>query len=30
LWLGLQRLDDMTVAWKIFVPHLRGPPVSST
>jgi len=30
LWLGLQRLDDITVAWKIFVPHLRGPPVSST
>jgi hypothetical protein len=29
LWLGLQRLDDMTAAWKIFVPHLRGPPVSS-
>lgn len=29
LWLGLQRLDDITVAWKIFVPHLRGPPVSS-
>jgi hypothetical protein len=22
LWLGLQRLDDMTAAWKIFVPHL--------
>lgn len=30
LWLGLQRLDDITVAWKIFVPHLRGPPVSSS
>lgn len=29
LWLGLQRLDDITAAWKIFVPHLRGPPVSS-
>jgi hypothetical protein len=29
VWLGLQRLDDITVAWKIFVPHLRGPPVSS-
>jgi hypothetical protein len=29
LWLGLQRLDDITASWKIFVPHLRGPPVSS-
>ncbi len=26
LWLGLQRLDDITAAWKIFVPHLRAPP----
>ncbi len=26
LWLGLQRLDDMTATWKIFVPHLRAPP----
>jgi hypothetical protein len=26
LWLGLQRLDDITLAWKIFVPHLKTPP----
>lgn len=26
LWLGLQRLDDITAAWRIFVPHLRAPP----
>lgn len=29
LWLGLQRLDDITVAYQIFVPHIRPPPVSS-
>jgi len=34
LWLGLQRLDDLTAMWKLlsahFAPHLRSPPVSST
>ncbi len=35
LWLGLQRLDDITATWKFmaeqFAPHLlRSPPVSST
>jgi len=34
LWLGLQRLDDLSAMWKLmsvtFVPHLRSPPVSST
>jgi hypothetical protein len=33
LWLGLQRLDDLSSMWKLmsvnFVPHLRSPPVSS-
>jgi hypothetical protein len=33
LWLGLQRLDDLTEMWKImnpaYVPHLSKPPVSS-
>lgn len=29
LWLGLQRLDDITVTAKIFNPRLRPPPVSS-
>jgi hypothetical protein len=31
LWLGLQRLDDITSMWKIMmrVPHLTIPPVSS-
>ncbi len=33
LWLGLQRLDDLTAMWKLlsvnFAPHLRSPPVSS-
>jgi hypothetical protein len=33
LWLGLQRLDDITAMWKLmsvtFDPHLRSPPVSS-
>lgn len=33
LWIGLQRLDDLTIMWKImntgYVPHLRNPPVSS-
>lgn len=26
LWLGLQRLDDFTLAWKVLVPHLKTPP----
>ncbi len=34
LWLGLQRLDDLTAMWKLmsvnFAPHPRSPPVSST
>jgi hypothetical protein len=25
LWLGLQRLDDITAAWEILVPHLQAP-----
>ena len=29
LWLGLQRLDDITATAKIFNPNLRLPPVSS-
>lgn len=33
LWLGLQRLDDITATWKLmavnFAPHLLIPPVSS-
>jgi hypothetical protein len=29
IWLGQQRLDDITLAWKLFVPHRRPPPVSS-
>jgi hypothetical protein len=29
LWLGLQRLDDITATAKIFNPRLRPPPVSS-
>ncbi|HEY2945208.1 MAG TPA: IS4 family transposase [Vicinamibacteria bacterium] len=29
LWLGLQRVDDLAAMWKILVPHLRAPPVSS-
>jgi len=29
LWLGLQRLDDITATAKIFLPYLRPPPVSS-
>lgn len=33
LWLGLQRLDDLTAMWTFmvdhFAPHLRSPPVSS-
>jgi hypothetical protein len=33
LWLGLQRLDDITEMWKVFMsksePSLRSPPVSS-
>jgi hypothetical protein len=29
LWLGLQRLDDITATAKIFNPNLRPPPVSS-
>jgi hypothetical protein len=33
LWLGLQRLDDITVTWKYmaetYAPHLLNPPVSS-
>jgi hypothetical protein len=33
LWLGLQRLDDLTAMWKLLsvnlAPHLRSPPVSS-
>jgi hypothetical protein len=28
IWLGQQRLDDITLAWKIFVPLRRPPPVS--
>jgi len=30
LWLGLQRLDDITATAKIYNPLLRPPPVSST
>jgi hypothetical protein len=29
LWLGLQRLDDITATAKIYNPNLRPPPVSS-
>lgn len=33
LWIGLQRLDDLTAMWKVmsapYRPHLREPPVSS-
>ena len=29
LWLGLQRLDDLTAMWKIIAPHTHSPPVSS-
>jgi len=29
LWLGLQRVDDLAAMWKILVPHLRPPLVSS-
>ena len=29
LWLGLQRLDDMTFMYKVLVPHVSNPPVSS-
>ena len=29
LWLGLQRLDDITATAKIYNPNLRHPPVSS-
>lgn len=29
LWLGSQRLDDITATSKLYVPHLRPPPVSS-
>ena len=29
LWLGLQRVDDLATIWKILVPHLRPPSVSS-
>jgi hypothetical protein len=29
LWLGLQRVDDLAAMWKVLVPHLRPPPVSS-
>jgi len=29
LWLGLQRLDDMTFMYKVLVPHPSCPPVSS-
>ena len=33
LWIGLQRLDDLTDMWKVmnalYRPHLRNPPVSS-
>jgi hypothetical protein len=29
IWLGQQRLDDITLAWKLFVPLRRPPPVSS-
>ncbi len=29
LWLGLQRLDDITETAKIYSPYLRPPPVSS-
>lgn len=27
IWLGQQRLDDITMAWRVFVPLLRPPPV---
>ena len=27
IWLGQQRLDDITVAWRFFVPQLRPPSV---
>lgn len=30
LWLGLQHLVDITAMYKVLVPHLRSPPVSST
>jgi hypothetical protein len=29
LWLGLQRLDDITATARLYIPHLRPPPVSS-
>jgi hypothetical protein len=29
VWLGLQRLDDITATAKLFSPYLRPPPVSS-
>jgi hypothetical protein len=33
IWMGLQRLDDITLGWKVaiqtFAPHLLSPPVSS-
>jgi hypothetical protein len=29
LWLGSQRLDDITATSKLYVPYLRPPPVSS-
>ncbi len=29
LWLGLQRLDDITATWKIFAHFAHSPPVSS-
>jgi hypothetical protein len=29
LWLGLQRLDDITATAKLYIPHLRPRPVSS-
>jgi hypothetical protein len=33
LWLGLQRLDDLTSMWtfltQIYAPHMLSPPVSS-
>ena len=29
LWLGLQRLDDITETYKIFAPRAHPPPVSS-
>jgi hypothetical protein len=28
IWLGLQRMDDITATWKVLIPYLRPPPVS--